>query len=54
MRLCAFHARAIDFNREYDLSKAREVGFHEEVDTVEGYRIAFERMKNAKILPEEV
>lgn len=40
-----------DFDRQYDLSRAREVGFTEEIDTVEGYLIAWERMRAAKILP---
>lgn len=39
------------FDREYDLSRAREVGFMEEIDTVEGYHVAWGRMKTAKILP---
>jgi hypothetical protein len=30
-------------DRQYDLSACREVGFHEKVDTVEGYRVAFDR-----------
>lgn len=40
-----------DFDREYDLSKAREVGFTEEMDTVEAYKIAWDRMRVAKFLP---
>ena len=40
-----------DFNRQYDLSRSREVGFKEEIDTVEGYFISWERMRAAKILP---
>lgn len=40
-----------DFDRQYDLSKIREVGFTEEIDTAEGYKIAWERMRGAKILP---
>ena len=40
-----------DFDREYDLSRCREVGFQEKIDTVEGYVVAWERMRRAKILP---
>lgn len=40
-----------DFDRQYDLSRARQAGFSESVDTVEGYKIAFERMVAAKIIP---
>ncbi|KAJ0303570.1 hypothetical protein COL516b_006575 [Colletotrichum fioriniae] len=40
-----------DFDREYDLTRAREVGFEEGVDTVEGYFAAWERMSSAKQLP---
>jgi hypothetical protein len=40
-----------DFDRQYDLSKARSVGFDEAIDTAEGYFISWERMRAAKILP---
>ena len=40
-----------DFNRQYDLSRSREVGFKEVIDTVEGYFISWEGMRAAKILP---
>ncbi|KAF2146173.1 uncharacterized protein K452DRAFT_263800 [Aplosporella prunicola CBS 121167] len=40
-----------DFDRQYDLTRSREVGFTEEIDTVEGYFQAWERMRSAKILP---
>lgn len=40
-----------DFDREFDVSRCREVGFLEEIDTVEGYIISWERMRAAKILP---
>ena len=46
-----FVMRVFDFDRQYDLSRARGVGFDEEVDTVEGYRMAFERMRAAKVIP---
>lgn len=39
-----------DFDRQYDLSSARRVGFTESIDTVEGYKIAFERMRAANII----
>lgn len=40
-----------DFDRQYDLSRARQVGFTESIDTLEGYKIAFERMAAAKMIP---
>lgn len=40
-----------DFDRQYDLSRAREVGFNETIDTAKGYAIAWDRMRDAKILP---
>ena len=40
-----------DFDRQYDLSRSREVGFVEEIDTAEGYFISWERMRKTKILP---
>jgi hypothetical protein len=40
-----------DFNREFDMSHARSVGFSEEMDTVQGYFKAWERMRDAHILP---
>ncbi|KAH6974669.1 hypothetical protein EDB80DRAFT_830835 [Ilyonectria destructans] len=40
-----------DFDRQYDLSRSREVGFAEEIDTAQGYIIAWERMRAAKLLP---
>ena len=40
-----------DFDRQYDLSRAREVGFTESIDTAKGYAISFDRMRGAKILP---
>ena len=46
-----FVMRVFDFDRQYDLSKARSVGFGEEVDTVKGYTMAFDRMRKAKIIP---
>ncbi|KAK7230080.1 hypothetical protein V2G26_002250 [Clonostachys chloroleuca] len=40
-----------DFNRQYDLSASRSVGFDEQIDTAEGYVRSWERMRNAKFLP---
>ncbi|KAH7123158.1 hypothetical protein EDB81DRAFT_700019 [Dactylonectria macrodidyma] len=40
-----------DFDRQYDLSRSREVGFAEEIDTAQGYITAWERMRAAKLLP---
>lgn len=40
-----------DFDRQYDLSRSREVGFSEEIDTVQGYIKSWDRMRAAKILP---
>lgn len=40
-----------DFDRQYDLSAARGVGFHEEIKTVDGYIAAWQRMRSARILP---
>jgi hypothetical protein len=39
------------FGREYDLSKAQEIGFTETRDTVDGYLEAFELMRAARIIP---
>lgn len=43
-----------DFDRHYDLSRSREVGFNEENDTAEGYVKAWEKMRKAGILPPRV
>jgi hypothetical protein len=40
-----------DFDREYDLSAARSIGFHETIDTVESYHMAFDRYRKAKVIP---
>jgi hypothetical protein len=40
-----------DFDRQYDLSRAREAGFLEEIDTVHGYIMSWERMRSAKQIP---
>ncbi|KAL5337682.1 hypothetical protein BJX70DRAFT_389160 [Aspergillus crustosus] len=50
-RFVEFMLVDFDFDREYDLSKAREVGFDERVDTVQGYWVAFDRMVRAGFIP---
>lgn len=43
---------AFDFDRQYDMTAAREAGFTEHVDTVnDGFVLAFERMRKARIIP---
>lgn len=39
------------FDRHYDVSAARAVGFNETIDTVKAYTIAFDRMRQARIIP---
>ncbi|CAG8955704.1 hypothetical protein HYFRA_00010970 [Hymenoscyphus fraxineus] len=39
------------FDKEYDLTALREVGFMESAPTIEGYIMAFERMEKAKSVP---
>lgn len=39
------------FNREYDLSASRAVGFDERIDTVQGYYTSFDRTRAANIIP---
>ncbi|KAF4548407.1 Hypothetical protein D9617_28g065130 [Elsinoe fawcettii] len=41
-----------NFDRQYDLAETRAVGFNETIDTVKGYTTAFDRMRDAKILPQ--
>ena len=41
-----------DFDRQYDLTQARQVGFSESIDTVKGYEIAFDRMAAGKVIPQ--
>lgn len=40
-----------DFGREYSLEAARSVGFNEQIDTLQGYQVTFDRMVNAKFIP---
>ena len=42
---------AFDFDREYDLTASKDVGFKETIDDVKGYEVAFERMREGKIIP---
>lgn len=39
------------FDKQYDLTVSRELGFKESAPTIEGYITAFNRMKEAKIIP---
>ena len=47
----SFIMGGITFDRQFDLSACREVGFRESIETVKGYATAFERMRMAKIIP---
>jgi hypothetical protein len=47
MAFLILHHGQIRFDRQYDLSKARSVGFKETIDTVKGYTMAFDRMRAA-------
>lgn len=40
-----------DFHREFSMEKAKTVGFDETIDTVLGYKVAFDRMVEAKVIP---
>lgn len=40
-----------DFDRQYDLSKIRSVGFDERKGTVKGYTEAFDRLKRGGFIP---
>lgn len=44
-------AVGFDFDREYDLSRLRLAGFTEEIDTIKAWTTAFDRLKDAKIIP---
>ena len=39
------------FGRHFDLSEVRRIGFTESVDHVQGYYIAFNRMREGKVIP---
>ena len=43
--------KLVVFDRHYDLSKARALGFQEARPAIEGYKIAFQRLRTAKIIP---
>ncbi|KAK5692325.1 hypothetical protein LTR17_025375 [Elasticomyces elasticus] len=40
-----------DFDRQYDLSRSRAVGFLEQIETVDGYVRSWERMRAARLIP---
>ncbi|KAI9925587.1 hypothetical protein ASPWEDRAFT_52225 [Aspergillus wentii DTO 134E9] len=40
-----------DFHRDFSMEKARAVGFNETIDTVLGYKVAFDRMVEARVIP---
>ncbi|KAL4881842.1 hypothetical protein BJY04DRAFT_188185 [Aspergillus karnatakaensis] len=40
-----------DFDRFYSMEKVKMAGFEETVETVEGYKVAFDRMVEAKVIP---
>ena len=42
---------SIPIRRDYDSSSRKEVGFMEERDPFDGYRIAFDEMRAARIIP---
>lgn len=42
---------SIPFRRDYDLSAARSIGFTEERKHAEGYKICFDQMRKARIIP---
>ena len=44
-------AVAFDFDRPYDLSKARAAGFTEQHDTIKSWTTAFDRLREAKVIP---
>ncbi|MCJ1311223.1 hypothetical protein MMC25_004894 [Agyrium rufum] len=41
----------IGFDRQYDLSKVRSIGFEEEIGTVEGYCNALKRLRSGGVIP---
>jgi hypothetical protein len=41
----------IPFNRDYDISKSREIGFKEQMDVISAYKEAWGMMVQAKLLP---
>lgn len=44
----------IPFDRQFDLSSARQAGFKETVDTTRGYTLVFYRMRQVKMIPQLV
>jgi hypothetical protein len=43
--------RLVNFDRQFDMSKMKKVGFHEECTSIETWATTFERMKKAKMIP---
>lgn len=41
----------IPFDRDYDISRSREIGFSEDMDIAEAYKESWEFMAQAKLLP---
>ena len=42
---------SIPIRIDYDLGRRKEIGFKEEMDPFEGYRIAFDEMRAARMIP---
>lgn len=42
---------SIPIRRDYDIGRRKEIGFTEGRDPFEGYRIAFDEMRAARIIP---
>lgn len=42
---------SLSFRRDYDSTARREVGFTEERDSFDWYKIAFDEMRAARIIP---
>jgi hypothetical protein len=43
--------RLMDFDRPFDLGRARALGFYEEMDTATSWHGAFDRVRKARIIP---
>ena len=41
----------LDFDRQFELSRSREVEFEEKIDTIKGYILCFERMRRGGVIP---
>ncbi|KAK5125248.1 hypothetical protein LTR85_000924 [Meristemomyces frigidus] len=44
----------IPFRRDYDATASREIGFTEERPHAEGYKLAFEQMRRARMIPSSI